>query len=236
MSRDILTRCLFGRIHLGSEMCEHMWEDPEIYQIWTVNQGNLNDWPKEIQKKCLIKEIQTAKRVQISDSPSEAAHVSTHMNYTLFLLINTSLASLLSVFVETFFCKTEGPGPLSLTYGLVARIWCSHCSDPTQYLVGELRSCSIASWGHLKSYELHRNLQCFSKMFGRFSYYLLLTSLMSKNITLWFEFFRNFWVGIMMQNTVYLGAYSTHNWKYSAFCYCRRKCFTHIVSLWLMVL
>jgi len=60
MSRDILTRCLSGRVHLGSEMCEHTWEDPEIYQIWTVNQAGLNDWPKEIQKKCLIKVIRNA--------------------------------------------------------------------------------------------------------------------------------------------------------------------------------
>ena len=31
-----------------------------------------------------------------------------------------------------FFCKAEGPGPLLLTTGLVARIWCSHCRDPAQ--------------------------------------------------------------------------------------------------------
>ena len=112
MSRDILTRCLFGRVHLGSEMCEHTWEDPEIYQIWTVNQADLNDWLKEIQKKCLIKVIQTAKRVQLSDSASEAAYVFIHMYCTLFLLINTLLASLLSVFVDIFFSsKLKGQGP-----------------------------------------------------------------------------------------------------------------------------
>ena len=54
----------------------------------------------------------------------------------LFFLINTSLASLLSVFVEILFCKVQGPGPLSLTTGLVARIWCSHYHDPAQSLVG----------------------------------------------------------------------------------------------------
>ena len=69
--------------------------------------------------------------------------------HTLFLLINTylqhSLAVLPSVFVETLFCKDEGPGPLSLTTSLVARIWCFHCSDPAQYLAGKPRpapSCS----------------------------------------------------------------------------------------------
>ena len=47
-----------------------------------------------------------------------------------FLQINTLLASLLSIFVEILFCKAEEPRSLSLTTGLVARIWCSHHHDP----------------------------------------------------------------------------------------------------------
>ena len=48
-----------------------------------------------------------------------------HCRQILFiLLINTLFASLLSMFMEVFFCKAEGLGPLSLTTGLVARIWC----------------------------------------------------------------------------------------------------------------
>ena len=43
-----------------------------------------------------------------------------------FLLINTLLASLLSVLGDILFCKAEVPGPLSLTAGLVVRIWCFH--------------------------------------------------------------------------------------------------------------
>ena len=35
-----------------AKRCLHTWEDPEIYQIWTLNQANQNDWPKETQKKC----------------------------------------------------------------------------------------------------------------------------------------------------------------------------------------
>ena len=67
----------------------------------------------------------------------------------LFFLINTSLASLLSVFVEILFCKVQGPGPLSLTTGLVARIWCSHHHDPAQSLVGNQAPRSvIAGQGH----------------------------------------------------------------------------------------
>ena len=40
----------------------HIWEDPEINQIGTVNQANQNDWPKDIWKKQPIKVIQTATR------------------------------------------------------------------------------------------------------------------------------------------------------------------------------
>ena len=43
-----------------------------------------------------------------------------------FLLINTLLASLLSVLGDILFCKAEEPGPLSLTADLVVRIWCFH--------------------------------------------------------------------------------------------------------------
>ena len=46
------------------------------------------------------------------------------------------LVSLLSVFVEILFCKAEWPGPLSLTSGLLVRIWCFHYCDPAQSLLG----------------------------------------------------------------------------------------------------
>ena len=72
---------------------------------------------------------------QLRNSPVESAHVSTRMYCTL-LPPNTLLVSLLSVFVEILFCKAELPGPLSLTSGLLVRIWCFHCHDPAQSLVG----------------------------------------------------------------------------------------------------
>ena len=70
------------------------------------------------------------------------------------LLINTLFGSLLSIFVGVLFCKAKGPGPLSLTTGLVARIWCSPHCDPA----------SVSGWepmpyskpllgGHLRSYR-----------------------------------------------------------------------------------
>ena len=113
-------------------MHAHTWEDPEIYRIGTLNQATQNDWPKETRKKYSIKVIQSAVRVQPKDSPSECASVSSHTYCALFLLINTSLASLLSIFVEILFCIVEGPGPLSLTSGLAARIWYSHHQGSAQ--------------------------------------------------------------------------------------------------------
>ena len=66
--------------------------------------------------------------MRLRDSPSESACVSIHTYCTLFPL-NKQFASLLSIFVEIIFCKAEGPGPLSLTAGLVARIWFFyHCN------------------------------------------------------------------------------------------------------------
>ena len=69
-------------------------------------------------------------RSQLSLSPSESARVAMNTYCVLFfLLMNTLLVSLLSVFVGIHFWKTEEPRSLSLTTGLVARIWCSHCCN-----------------------------------------------------------------------------------------------------------
>ena len=48
-------------------MHSHTWEDPEIYQIWTVNKISQNNWPKESQKKWPLKLIQTILRI-LSDT------------------------------------------------------------------------------------------------------------------------------------------------------------------------
>ena len=58
------------------------------------------------------------------------------------LLRNTLLVSLLSIFVEIIFCKAEGPGLLSLTTGLVPKIWCFHCHDPAPIYGWESKPCS----------------------------------------------------------------------------------------------
>ena len=81
--------------------------------------------------------------------------VSVHTSYCtlFFLLINTSVASLLSVFVEILFRKAKGPGPLSLTIGLVATICCLHHHDPAPFLAGnEAPLQVITGQGHPRSY------------------------------------------------------------------------------------
>ena len=53
--------------------------------MWTGNQGNQNDWPKETQKTCPIKVIQTATRAQ-RETLSEPAPASVHVHRALHLL------------------------------------------------------------------------------------------------------------------------------------------------------
>ena len=105
MLRDGLPIGLCGRVHLDQEMHGQTWKHPEIYEIWTVNQANHNDWPNENQKKYPIKIIPTITRARLRDSPSESAHVYIQTHCTLFLQINTLLASLLSSLVGILFCK-----------------------------------------------------------------------------------------------------------------------------------
>ena len=73
---------------------------------------------------------------------SESTCVSTHTYCILCLQINTVFVSLLSIFVGIFFSKAEGPGPLSLTTGIAAKIWCSHHCDPASISGWEPKSCS----------------------------------------------------------------------------------------------
>ena len=75
-------------------------------------------------------------RVRLSNSTCESACVSIHTCCVLCLQINPVLVSLLSIFVGILFSKAEGPGPLSLTTGLAAKIWCSHHHD----------LASVSSW------------------------------------------------------------------------------------------
>ena len=71
-----------------------------------------------------------------------SAHVPNYTYCIIFLLINTWLASLLSIFVEALFCKSQRPGPLSLTPSLVGRIWCFHCHNLISVSGWEPKPCS----------------------------------------------------------------------------------------------
>ena len=106
-SRSVLSRFLFSEICLGQQMHAHTWEDPKIYQIWTVNQANQSDWLKGTWKKYVRKVIKTATRVQLSDSLSLSLSLptclSTHIVFSPLKII--LLVLLLSVFVGILFCK-----------------------------------------------------------------------------------------------------------------------------------
>ena len=117
----------------------HTWEDPEIYQIRTLNQANQNDGPKETWKKCPIKVIQTATRVWLSLWACLCIYP--HLLYSFLLLINTLLVSLLSVFVGIIFLQSHRARALSLPTGLVARIQCFHHLDLTSISGREPKSC-----------------------------------------------------------------------------------------------
>ena len=103
------------------------------------------------------------------DSPSESAWVSIHTYYTLFLLINILLASLFSVFVEILFCKAKGPGPLTLTTDLVARIWCSYHHDLASISGWEPKPplWAVAGWGQWRSLLLVKIYILISGVFGK---------------------------------------------------------------------
>ena len=74
------------------------------------------------------------------DSLSEPARVSIHTCYTLlFLLINTLLVSLLSVFVRILLLQSRRARALPLTTGLAAGIRWSHRHDPPSITGRELK-------------------------------------------------------------------------------------------------
>ena len=99
--------------------------------------------------------FQTATRVWFSDSLPESISVSIHMYCTLFLLVNTLLASLLTVFGEFFSAKSEGQGPLSLTTGAFTATTQPRLWRGTQALLQ-----IIAGWDHGRPTLLQKtNLQ-----------------------------------------------------------------------------
>ena len=69
-----------------AQRCQCTHEDPAIYLMWTVNQANRNDWPKDTRKKCPIKIIQPDLQALLRAWPSESAWKPIHTYCTLFPL------------------------------------------------------------------------------------------------------------------------------------------------------
>ena len=139
MSRDVLPTDLAVE-SIVAEMCEQTWEKPEIYQIWTVNQANQNDWTKETRKNCSIEVIHTTTRVWLSDSGTRPLSLPMCLSTCIVLFppdkhLLHYFPSLWKFFTTFHLCgnsflQSQRPGPLSLTTGLVARTWCSCRQDP----------------------------------------------------------------------------------------------------------
>ena len=116
------------------------------HQIWTVNQVNHNDWPKENLEEMPHESnsnCHKGKTQQLRNSPSESARVSIHKYCTLFLLINTLPASLLCLCGNSFL-KSWRPEPESVLFPL----WPSPISG------WEPKPCSKslqveATWDHI---------------------------------------------------------------------------------------
>ena len=133
------------------DVCVHMegsWGTPntdcEPGKSNRLTKGSLEEIPHKSNSNCQ-KEV-------TRDSSSESPGVPTHTYCTLFLLINTLLASLLFVFVEILFHKAEGPGPLSLTPvqwlepGAIIAV-----TQPNLWLGTQTPLQAVAVWGHLRS-------------------------------------------------------------------------------------
>ena len=117
-------------------MYAHTWEDTEIHQIWTVKQAI--KWftegkPEEIPHKSNW-DCHEGVTQWLPLSLPESAHVPIYTYCTFFLLINTYFTTFRRC--GNSFLQRRGPGPFSLTTGLVARIWCFHHHDPAQSLAG----------------------------------------------------------------------------------------------------
>ena len=149
---------LFGRIHLGLEMLMCTWEDPEIYQIWTLNQENQNNGPKKIWKKCPIRVWASlvARTVKMPAMQEESATQWLSLSPPMCLSTCTGLFFPVNKYFICFttfclvgilFLQSWRARTLSLTSGCpVARIWCSHYHDLTSISGQELKPCFKLLW------------------------------------------------------------------------------------------
>ena len=93
----------------------------QIYQMWTVNQADGNDWLGNLEEMPHTGNSNCHDGVTRWLSLWVCPCVYPHVLYSF--LVNTLFVSLLSVSVEILICSAVGPGPLSLTTGVVVGIW-----------------------------------------------------------------------------------------------------------------
>ena len=118
-------------------------------QIVNLNQANQNDKPKENPEECPYKLF---KLPQGHNSLSESAHVSIHMYCTLFLLINTYTCFTTFCLHGNSLLQSQRARALSLTAGLVARIWLSLLQPNLSLWLGtETLLQDTTDQGHLRS-------------------------------------------------------------------------------------
>ena len=121
-------------------MCTHTWDDPEIYQRWTLNLAKQDDWWKETQKECPIKVIQTTTKLGLSP----LLCLSTHP-VLLFLLVNILFHYFLSLcrnsFLHSLWARVLSLPPVP--GGLLARVLHSHCCG--LILVSDQENWNLAS-------------------------------------------------------------------------------------------
>jgi len=91
-------------------------------------------------------------RAQLRDSPSESAPVSIHTYCTLFPLNKYFTSFTTFPHGGNSFLQNQRARGLSLTTGLVARIWCFHHHDPAHlWLRTQALLRAVAGWGHPRS-------------------------------------------------------------------------------------
>ena len=97
--------------------------------MWTLNQANQNDWPKETQKKYPHTSDWNCHEGTTQDSPSESDHVSINMYCSPFPPNKHLTCFTTFCLCGNYFLQSGRARALSLTTGLMARIRCSHCWD-----------------------------------------------------------------------------------------------------------
>ena len=159
MSKDILypyTYSSWLKSNLAKRcVCTHerSWDIPNMNSEpgkskWLAK-GNSEEMPH--------KSNSNYRRLQLSnsDTVSEFAHLSIHTCCTLFFLwINIFICFPIFYLCGNSFLQTQRARPLSLTRGLVVRIWCSHCCNTASVSGWEPKLQAIAGWGHPRSASL----------------------------------------------------------------------------------